>query len=192
MIRPPPNSPLFPPPTLSRSPADAPPPPAAAFSFDHALFEQRLSDLDGGADRPPGSPLAGALQEATRGLQARPRGRVLLLLLSGPGPREAEAALVPGPEPAAPAARDEAGQAADEDLTAALDALKRSGATLHVVVYGGAERSPFPQIKKTAEETGGEFLVAASAEAVDAACRRIAEALLHPYPLRFPPLSPQH
>jgi len=170
--------------------ADAPPLPAAAFSFDHALFEQRLSDLDGGADRPPGAPLAGALQEATRGLQARPRGRVLLLLLSGPGPREAEAALVPA-EPAAPAARDGAGQAADEDLTAALDALKRSGATLHVVVYGGAERAPFPQIKKTAEETGGEFLVAASAEAVDAACSRIAESLLHQYLVSFAPVSPE-
>jgi hypothetical protein len=174
--------------------ADVPPLPAAAFSFDHALFEQRLSDLDGGADRPPGAPLAGALQEATRGLQVRPRGRVLLLLLSGPGPREAEAALVPGPAPApaAPAAREEAGQAADQDLPAALDAIKRSGATLHVVVYGGVESSPFPQIKKAAEETGGEFLVAASAEAVDAACRRIAESLLHQYLVSFAPASPEH
>ncbi len=176
--------------------ADAAPPPVAAFSFDHALFEQRLSDLDGRADRPPGAPLAVALLEATRGLQTRPRGRVLLLLLSGPGPRVAEAALFPQPDPTpAPsthAAREESEQAADQDLPAALDAIKRSGATLHVVVYGGAERSPFPQIKKTAEETGGEFLVAASAEAVDAACSRIAESLLHQYLVSFAPVSPEH
>ena len=175
---------------------EAAPPPVAAFSFDHALFEQRLSDLDGRADRPPGAPLAVALLEATRGLQTRPRGRVLLLLLSGPGPRVAEAALFPQPDPTpAPsthAAREESEQAADQDLPAALDAIKRSGATLHVVVYGGAERSPFPQIKKTAEETGGEFLVAASAEAVDAACSRIAESLLHQYLVSFAPVSPEH
>jgi len=174
--------------------ADAPPP-AAAFSFDHALFEQRLADLDGDSDRPPGAPLAAALLEATRGLQSRPRGRVLLLLLSGPGPREAEAAMVaglaPAAPPAAPASRRQDERPADQDLPAALDAVKRSGATLHVVVYGGAESAPFPQIKKAAEETGGEFLVAASAEAVDAACHRIAESLLHQYLVSFAPASPE-
>src|SRR5207247_1951263 len=115
---------------------------------------------------------------------------------SGPGPRGADAALSPHPDPtpapSTPAAREESEQAADQDLPAALDAIKRSGATLHVVVYGGAERSPFPQIKKTAEETGGEFLVAASAEAVDAACSRIAESLLHQYLVSFAPVSPEH
>jgi len=171
-------------------------PPVAAFSFDHALFEQRLADLEVGADRPSGAPLAGALLEATRGLQARPRGRVLLLLLAGPGPQEAAASMFAGPAPpapaAAPASRKEDERPADQDLPAALDAVKRSGATLHVVVYGGVESAPFPQIKKAAEETGGEFLVAASAEAVDVACRRIADSLLHQYLVSFAPASPEH
>ncbi len=167
--------------------------PATEFSFDHALFAQRLSDLDGGADRPADVPLTEALQIATRGLLSRPRGRVLLLLLSGPGRREAEAALVQGPSQtpaaAAPATRSDDGNGATQELQEALDAIRRSGTILHVVVFGGTESSPFPLIKKAAEESGGEFLVAASAEAVDAACLRISESLRHQYLVSFAPLS---
>jgi len=174
--------------------AEGPPPPATTFSFDRALFEQHLADI-GGGEKPSGRPLATGIQEATRGLQSRPRGRVLLLLLSGPGPRETVAAIGPAPEAPAPppasAAPKDAAPADDEDLITALEALRRSGAALHVVVYGGVESPPFPQIKKTAEETGGEFLVAASAEAVDTACRRVAESLLHQYLVGFVPPSPE-
>ena len=170
--------------------ADAPPLPATTFSFDRTQFEQRLAELDGG-DKPGGLPLAAALQEATRGLAARPRGRVLLLLLSGPGPREVVAAMGPAPEPSPSPAPKEPASSEDQDLTDALDAVRRSGATLHAVVYGGVENAPFPQIKKTTEETGGEFLVAASAEAVQAACRRVAESIQHQYLVGFAPASPE-
>ncbi len=171
--------------------------PTVEFSYDHTLFEQRLTDLDGGSDRPTGAPLTEALEIATRGLQARPRGRVLLALLVGPGPAEAAAVATRVADDAsgagAPAPREgvPGSTVADDGLVAALDAVKRSGATLHVVVYGGAEAYPFPEIKKAAEETGGEFLVAASAEAVGASCRRITESLQHQYLVSFAPASPE-
>jgi hypothetical protein len=171
-----------------------PPPPAAGFSFDRAVFAEHMTGLDGAADARTGARLEDALLIATRGLQARPRGRVLLLLMSGSGPREAVTGMLPGPQPAPEATaadRDETDQAA-QDLSAALDAVKRSGATLHVVVYGGAEDPPFPQMKRAVEESGGEFLVAASAAAVDAACRRIAESMVHQYLVSFSPASPDH
>jgi hypothetical protein len=168
---------------------DATPLAAVEFSYDHALFAQRIADLDGEAGRPSGAPLTEALQIATRGLQARPRGRVLLALLVGPGPEEAAAAATreaDGTTGAGPATAP-----ADDGLMVALDAVRRSGATLHAVVYGGAEAFPFPEIRKVSEETGGEFLVAASAEAVDAACRRISESLQHQYLVSFAPASPE-
>jgi VWFA-related protein len=175
---------------------EAAPLPAVEFSYDHGLFTQRLSELDDQSEGRGGEPLAEALQIATRGLVARPRGRVLLALLAGTGPREAAAAMAAiEPDAAggatAPAPRDATAPAAAEDLKAALDAVKRSGATLHVVVYGGAESFPFPEIKKAAEETGGEFLVAASREAVEEACRRISQSLQHQYLVSFAPVSPE-
>jgi hypothetical protein len=173
---------------------EAPVLPAVEFSYDHGLFVQRLADLDDAASKPGASPLAEALQMATRGLETRPRGRVLLALLAGSGPQEA-AMIGPMPErtsgPEAPASRDGGVRTPDDDLKAALEAVKRSGATLHVVVYGGAEDAPFPQIKKVVEETGGEFMVAASAEAVEAACWRISDSLQHQYLVSFAPLSPE-
>ena len=176
-------------------PAEATPLPAVEFSYDHGLFTQRLADLEGGSEGRDGAPLAEALQIATRGLVARPRGRVLLALLLGAGPREAAAAAALEPDgasgAAAPAPRDGTAQAAAEDLKTALDAVKRSGATLHVVVYGGAESFPFPEIRKAADETGGDFQVAASLEAVEAACRRISESLQHQYLVSFAPISPE-
>ena len=177
------------------APAEAAPLPAVEFSYDHGLFAQRVTELDGTAGKKIGAPLAEALQIATRGLQSRPRGRVLLALLAGAGPTETVVAPAVEPERATaatqPAPDDEAAKGPEEDLAAALDAVKRSGATLHVVVYGGAEAFPFPEIRKVAEETGGEFLVAASAEAVDAACWRISESMQHQYLVSFAPVSPE-
>ena len=175
------------------APAETAPPPAAGFSFDRSVFTQHLAALEGGADARTGPRLEDALQIATRGLQGRPRGRVLLLLMSGSVPHESVAGMIAGPQP--PPAATPSGRDADDetgtDLAAALDALKRSGATLHVVVYGGAEDPPFPQMKRAAEDSGGEFLVSASPEAVDAACRRIAESLVHQYLVSFSP-APDH
>src|SRR5262245_47675323 len=172
---------------------EAPSLPAVEFSYDHGLFVQRLADLDGAASK-PASAFGEALLMATRGLETRPRGRVLLALLAGSGPQDA-VMIGPMPEratgPEAPAARDAAVPAPDDELKAALEAVKRSGATLHVVVYGGAEDFPFPQIKKAVEETGGEFMVAASAEAVEAACWRISDSLQHQYLVSFAPASPE-
>jgi hypothetical protein len=174
---------------------EAPSLPAVEFSYDHGLFVQRLADLDGAASKPGALPLAEALQMATRGLETRPRGRVLLALLAGSGPQESAVPIGPMPEratgPEAPASRDGDVRTPDDDLRAALEAVKRSGATLHVVVYGGAEDAPFPQIKKVVEETGGEFMVAASAEAVEAACWRISDSLQHQYLVSFAPVSPE-
>ena len=189
-----------PPPRAEKKRKEAPgaavvtPLPVVEFSYDHGLFSQRLADLDSGSERPGGAPLAEAFQIATRGLQARPRGRVLLALLAGRGPRETVTAADAEPNRttgALQASQDGNDPTAEKDLTAALDAVKKSGATLHVVVYGGAEDSPFPEIRKVAEETGGEFLVAASAEAVDAACWRISESLQHQYLVSFAPVSPE-
>src|SRR6185295_6371967 len=112
-------------------------------------------------------------------------GRVLLALLAGSGPQDSWPVFGPLPErtsgPEAPATHDGAARTSDDQLKTAFEAVKRSGATLHVVVYGGAEDYPFPEIRKIAEETGGEFMVAASAEAVEAACWRISESLQHQY-----------
>jgi hypothetical protein len=183
--------------------AEATPLPAVEFSYDHGLFTQRITELDGGSEGKGGTPLAEALQIATRGLVARPRGRVLLALLAGTGPREAAAAMAalepdasstaatPAPHDGRAQAEAEELKTSLEDLKIALDAVKRSGATLHVVVYGGAESSPFPEIRKAAEETGGEFLVAASREAVEEACRRISQSMQHQYLVSFAPVSPE-
>jgi len=160
--------------------------PSAEFSYDHGLFGQRLADLDGKDER--GRPLAEGIRTAARGLQTRPRGRVLVLLLCGSGPREMEAGLMQGP-PAPPAAPPPL-PGDDEDLADAFDAIRRSGAVLQVVVYGGTETPPFPSIKKAAEDSGGEFLVAASAPAVEAAGLRISESLRHQYLVGFAPPSP--
>ena len=68
--------------------------------------------------------------------------------------------------------------------------------TLHmgrssIDLYSNDIGVPFPEIRKVAEETGGEFLVAASAEAVDAACWRISESMQHQYLVSFAPVSPE-
>ncbi len=151
--------------------------PALEFSYDRDAFEKRLSDLGEGTDRNAATP-AEALQEATRGLLGRSRGRVILALVYG-GP-----ALIGPPAP---------GEApVDEALAEALDALKKSGSTLNVVVLGAADGSPLPLFRKVTEETGGEFLVVATADEVETACRRISESLRHQYLLSYSPTTPEH
>jgi hypothetical protein len=179
--------------TLPRTEKKVEPPalPVVGFSYDHGQFAEELAGLEEGEDRPPHRPFMEALLIATHSLQTRPRGRVILALLAGQGPREipteiAHAGFGP-PQPVAIPAEDETEQVAADELIAALDDVRKSGATLHVVVYGGAEEFPFPQIKKVAEETGGEFLVAASSEGVAASCRRVAESLQHQYLVSFAP-----
>lgn len=154
---------------------------AAVFSYDRALFEKRLADLGPISDR-GGPPLSAALLSATRGLLARPRGRILLALLAGNAP------LIGPPAP-------EAAQAdpapADEALAEALESFRKSGSTLHVVVLGEADGFPFTPLRKVAEETGGEFVVIASAGEVESACRRLSESLQHQYLLSYAPSNPE-
>ncbi|MEK7284091.1 MAG: hypothetical protein AAB249_09795, partial [Acidobacteriota bacterium] len=72
----------------------------------------------------------------------------------------------------------------------ALESFRKAGATLHVVVLGGADGFPFTSLRKVAEETGGEFVVAASAADVEDTCRRLSESLQHQYLLSYAPANP--
>ena len=173
-------------PGAAEGPAEA----AAGFSYDHALLGKRVADLDAGSDR-GGLALPAGLLSATRGLLARPRGRVLLLLLAGHAPLIGPPA--PDPELAAQTASGPSapGQTPPgQALSEALEALRKAGATLHVVVLGGADGFPFTSLRKAAEETGGEFVVAESAADVEGACRRLSESLQHQYLLSYAPSNP--
>lgn len=172
--------------------AEGPAGAAAEFSYDRALFEKRLADLDAGSDR-GGLALPAGLLSATRGLLARQRGRVLLLLLAGRAPLIGP----PAPDPELVAQPAASGQSAlgqtppGQALAEALESFRKAGATLHVVVLGGADGFPFTSLRKAAEETGGEFVVAESAADVEGACRRLSESLQHQYLLSYAPANPE-
>ncbi|PYT11251.1 MAG: hypothetical protein DMF51_16040 [Acidobacteria bacterium] len=158
------------------SAAAVPAGPTLGFSYDREAFEKRLADLGEGIDRASATP-AEALQEATRGLLGRSRGRVILALVYGGPP------LIGPPAPGEPPV--------DEALVEALDAVKKSGSTMNVVVLGAADKSPLPRLRKLTEETGGEFLVVATADEVETACRRISESLRHQYLVSYAPTTPE-
>ncbi len=150
--------------------------PALEFSYDRGAFEERLSAIGSGTD-PSSATLAEALQEAQRGLVRRPRGRVILALVYG------------GPELAGPPAPPDL--TLDETLVETLDAVRKSGSTLNVVVLGTADDPPLPLLRKAAAETGGEFQVVASQDEAETACRRISESLRHQYLVSYAPASPE-
>ncbi len=173
----------------------------AEFSYDRALFEGRLADL-GASSQKGGLALPAALLSAKRGLLARPRGRVLLLLLAGntpligPPPPDPEAApAAPGRAadgPPAAGVQTPAGQASPQEaLAEAIEAFRLTGATLYVVVLGRAEGFPFTALQKVAEETGGEFVVSESAADIAGTCRRLSESLQHQYLLSYAPANPE-
>ncbi|MEK7798657.1 MAG: hypothetical protein AAB297_02415, partial [Acidobacteriota bacterium] len=121
---------------------------------------------------------------------------VLLLLLAGHAPLIGPPAPDPELAPPATSGRAASGSAAPgqtppgQAIAEALESFRKAGATLHVVVLGGADGFPFTSLRKVAEETGGEFVVAASAADVEDTCRRLSESLQHQYLLSYAPANP--
>lgn len=180
--------------------AEAPAVAAAVFSYDRAVFENRLADLGVSSDQ-GGPTLPAALHSATRGLLARSRGRVLLLLLAGNTPLIGPPAPDPVVAPASSGRTADGRTAADRAhpgqappgaaLAEALESFRKAGATLYVVVLGRAEGFPFASLQKVAEETGGEFVVSESAADIAGACRRLSESLQHQYQISYAPSNPE-
>jgi len=177
-----------------QGPAEA----ALEFSYDRLRLESWLAGMGSTSDRRGGS-LASVLHTATRGLLARPRGRILFLLLAGdtpligpPAPEEAapparETAAPAAPAPSAPASAATMQAAPPATLPEAIESFRKTGATLFVVVAGRAEGAAFKSLQSVAEESGGEYLVVESAADVESACRRMSESLQHQYLITYAP-----
>lgn len=166
---------------------------ALEFSYDRLRLESWLAGMGSTSDR-RGTSLASVLATATRGLLARPRGRILFLLLAGDtpliGPPAPEEAAPPGKEtaaPSAPAPATSAQAAPPATLPEAIESFRKTGATLFVVVAGRAEGVAFKSLQSVAEESGGEYLVVESAADVESACRRMSESLQHQYLITYAP-----
>jgi len=166
---------------------------AVEFSYDRAQMETWLAGLSDASNR-HGPSLASVVQTATRGLLARPRGRILFLLLAGDTP------LIGPPAPAEPAPSPAAGARQVDPvkdtpavtLAEALESFRKTGATLYVVALGRTEGPAFKSLQKVAEESGGEFMVVESGVDVEAACRRMSESLQHQYLVTYAPANPEH
>jgi len=172
-----------------QGPAEA----ALEFSYDRLRLESWLAGMGSTSDR-RGASLTSVLATATRGLLARPRGRILFLLLAGDtpliGPPAPEDTPPPARETAAPSAPASAAtmQAAPPaTLPEAIESFRKTGATLFVVVAGRAEGAAFKSLQNVAEESGGEYLVVESAADVESACRRMSESLQHQYLITYAP-----
>jgi hypothetical protein len=179
-----------------QGPAEA----ALEFSYDRLRLESWLAGMGSTSDRRGGS-LASVFATATRGLLARPRGRILFLLLAGDTPligppapeeaappaRETAAPAAPAPSVHAPAASAQAAPPAT--LPEAIESFRKTGATLFVVVAGRAEGVAFKSLQRVAEESGGEYLVVESAPDVESACRRMSESLQHQYLITYAPAN---
>jgi VWFA-related protein len=150
--------------------------PPIDLTYDRARLTRRLVDaagLGGGG----GLPLADALAQAGGALAARPGDRAILVLVAA---RSAAEALPPEMAAERPPA--------DPALDAALESLRKADVALHAVVAGDGDGHPFEALRRTAEETGGEFLAVASPDAIDAALAQVAEALLRRYRLSYDPV----
>ena len=177
-----------------QGPAEA----ALEFSYDRLRLESWLAGMGSTSDR-RGASLASVLATATRGLLARPRGRILFLLLAGDtpliGPPAPDDTAPPAKETAAPSARALAAPASAASAQAApaatlpeaLESFRKTGAMLYVVVAGRAEGVAFKSLQKVAEESGGEYLVVEAVADVESACRRMSESLQHQYLISYAP-----
>ncbi len=163
------------------------------FLYNREAFAQQLGASAAGAAPAGAAPadddggiewMGRALSAAASGLRTRAGARVLIILVAPPpeppAPDGEEAEAGPGKPPAK-------GSPASLVLQAAVEDLKRCRVVLHAVVLGG-DVAPLRQV---ADETGGEFVAAASPAEVEHACRRIAESLLHQYALSYAPENPE-
>jgi hypothetical protein len=174
---------------------ERPRPVGVTFFYSREAFARQLSAASDGAVAAGSAPsgaeggvewMGQALSAAASGLNARSGARVLVILAAvpppapSPAPEGEEAEAAPEKRPAKPSPEAQA-------LQAALDDLKRSRVVLHAVVLGG----DIATLRQVADETGGDFVAAASPEEVEHACRRIAESLLHQYALSYAPENPE-
>jgi hypothetical protein len=164
---------------------DAPPIPTEPFLYDRAALTARLAAT---ADSPPARPrpLDQAIAEATAGLMARPRGRVLILLLARPpvpiGP--------PDPEIDPSGAPPTGGLFVDPALEAAFADLKQSGAAFYLVDHAG-DNPPDPVLETLVAETGGASQSIRTPEELGPAVERIADLLLDLYLISYAPPHPE-
>ncbi len=174
------------------SPGDAATRAASAFSYDHRRFLERLSDAGSGAP-PPHASLPEALLAAGAALRARPVGRVVLAVvaidpepLGPPAPPE-----LSGASGSASTQRSGPDNDAARPLTLenALEEMRKAGATLYVIVLGNPEAAPARALSQAAEDSGGEFQVAATDGDLADACQRTADLLLHRYLLSYAPAN---
>jgi hypothetical protein len=174
------------------SPGAAATRPAAAFSYDHRRFLERLGEAGSGTT-PPHASLPEALVAAGAALRARPVGRVVLAIVAiDPEPLGPPAPPgLPGATGAPPGHRGglDAETAPPLTLETALEEMRKAGATLYVVVLGNPEAAPARALRKAAEEAGGDFQIAAADGELADACRRSSDLLLHRYLISYAPAN---
>jgi len=164
---------------------DAPPIPTEPFLYDRTALTGRLASVaDAGIGRP--RPLEVGLAEAAAGLKVRPRGRVLVLLMARPPLPAGPPAPEVDPSGAPPSDRLIVGPA----LEAALDEVKKSGATVCVVDLGDGSPTD-PVLEELAADTGGTVVQARSPEELQAVVDRLADLLLDLYLISYAPSHPE-
>ena len=162
-----------------------------AFSYDAAGVASRpasaaaaiTSAVDPNATAPHADRIATAVgtvadrvAAAAAALAARRGPRVMLLVLPAPADLPPDAGAGDSP--------------AIEALTAALEATRRARATLDVVALGAeGEGAPTP-LRDAALMSGGVYLEASDAAAIDRALGSVAEGLHHRYLISYMPADP--
>ncbi len=186
--------------------------PAPEFTYGRDPFRKRLDQAIAAVAPAPARPVGEALAVAAVTLRARADQRVLLLLLAGAPLRAGEA-----PEETAPAAegrlaggklvegrlaegKPAAAQKAaavetsphDPSLAAGLEALRRSKVAVYVLILGAAgDEEPYADLRRAADESGGDVTVVDAPSDVERGCRRLSESFLHEYLIGYLPEAPE-
>jgi len=181
---------------------------ALPFSHDRDVYRKSLGTALGTAPLGHAATLPELLDAASRSFQERRGGRALLLLTGGPPPPAPEPSVeteeaadgaslsVGAPDTAAASAREAASALQEERLqrlASALQELQRARVTVNVLLAGNADpdTAEIALLRRTASETGGEFLLLADGADPQMAFLRVAESLLHRYLISFQPRQPE-
>jgi len=136
------------------------------FTSERAVIEQAIGAVRGGGDN---TALLDTITTAAGHLASREGARVAVIFTDGTDTVHPQ---------------DEA----EDLLSAGIDAALRQDVTIFTVAFG--PRAAKGLLRRIADETGGEALVASTAKELSAAFAHVAEAVGHRYLLGFKPPSP--
>jgi hypothetical protein len=191
--------------------------PEPEFSYGRDPFRKRLDQAIAAVAPAPARPLGEVLAAAAVTLRARADQRVLLLLLAGAplrtdqapeetapaaegraadgspaGGKVAEGKLAGGKPAAAQKAAEAETSSRDPSLAAGLEALRRSKVTVYVLILGAAgDEEPYADLRRAADESGGDVTVVDAPAEVERGCRRLSESFLHEYLIGYLPEAPE-